>query len=225
MKVSVVIPAYNEGGYIEACLEHLSKQTVMPDEIIVVDNNSKDDTVEKARRFGVKVISEKEQGISYARNAGFDTAQYDIICRCDGDSRVPPDWIETIKNHFGAQPSLVGLTGPGQVYDHISIINSSPLIQSVTYHTLSRLLLGYDVLFGSNMAIPQRIWQSVRNEVCMDNTLVHEDMDLAIHIHPLGEILFDPKMIVGISSRRHKADPTHIIEYFHRWYKTIRHHR
>jgi len=55
MKVSVVVPAYNEEAYIGNCLESLTNQKVKPDEIIVVNNNSTDATVKIAKRFPVRI--------------------------------------------------------------------------------------------------------------------------------------------------------------------------
>ncbi|HEX8932548.1 MAG TPA: glycosyltransferase family A protein, partial [Patescibacteria group bacterium] len=100
MKISVIIPAYNEEKYIGACIESLLKQNRLPDEIIVVNNNSTDQTAAIASQYPVKVINEKEQGITPARNRGLNEAQYDIIARTDADTILPPDWIEKIKKHF-----------------------------------------------------------------------------------------------------------------------------
>ena len=97
MNISVVIPTFNEEKLLSKCLESLQKQTVKPFEIIVVDNNSTDTTAAIAKKMGVKVISEKNQGISFARNAGFNAAKGDIIARLDADTTALPNWIERIK--------------------------------------------------------------------------------------------------------------------------------
>ncbi len=69
--ISVVIPAYNEENYIEACLKSLRNQkTNVPYEIVVCDNNSTDRTVEIAKKYADKVVYERRQGIGYARNKG-----------------------------------------------------------------------------------------------------------------------------------------------------------
>ena len=64
MKVSVVIPVYNEKKRIKKCLDSLLSQSEKPDEIIVVDNNSTDSTVSIVRKYkGVNLVHEKKQGI------------------------------------------------------------------------------------------------------------------------------------------------------------------
>ena len=62
MKVSLIIPTYNEEDYIAACLESVMNQEYVPDEIIVVNNNSHDCTVDIASRYPVRVIHETTQG-------------------------------------------------------------------------------------------------------------------------------------------------------------------
>ena len=64
MKVSVVIPSYNEEKYIGRCLEGIALQIEKPDEVIVVDNNCTDKTVEIAEKFGATIIKEKKQGMT-----------------------------------------------------------------------------------------------------------------------------------------------------------------
>ena len=95
-----MIPAYNEGKYIKRALKSVINQQIEADEIIVVDNNSTDRTSEIAKKLGVKVIRERKQGMTPARDRGFNEAKYDIIARIDADVAVPPDWIKKIEKEF-----------------------------------------------------------------------------------------------------------------------------
>jgi glycosyltransferase involved in cell wall biosynthesis len=72
MKISIIIPVYNEAESLNACLDAIANQTIKPYEVIVVDNNSLDDTrlVAKAYDF-VTLISETKQGVVHARSTGF----------------------------------------------------------------------------------------------------------------------------------------------------------
>lgn len=116
MRVSVVIPTYNEEKNIEKCLKHFLTQEEKPDEIIIVDNNSTDKTVEIAKSYGVRIIKETTQGMIPARNAGFNAATYEIIVRTDADTYVPTDWIKRIKENFYDE-LLVGVCGTAHFYD------------------------------------------------------------------------------------------------------------
>ncbi len=101
LSLSLVIPAYNEERHLAACLDAVSRQAVMPSEVIVVDNNSTDRTAEIARSYPfVRVVQEPRQGIVFARNAGFDAARGDIIGRIDADTIIPSDWTKHVLAFF-----------------------------------------------------------------------------------------------------------------------------
>src|SRR5260221_7568754 len=93
LRISIIIPAYNEEGHLPACLDAIAAQTLKPDEVIVVDNNSTDKTVEIAKKYPfVKLLNEKRQGLRYTRNTGLDAATGDVIGRIDTDSILSPKW-------------------------------------------------------------------------------------------------------------------------------------
>jgi glycosyltransferase involved in cell wall biosynthesis len=180
MKVSVVIPAYNEELYIKKCLEGFSNQIEKADEIIVVNNNSTDNTVAIAEKYPVRIVNETTQGMIQARNRGFNEAKYEIIARTDSDTIVPPDWIKKIKQNF-ADPEVVAVSGLANVYDMTSHLSKQAAMQSLkSYMRLMKSTLGHDCLIGPNMAIRKEIWEQVKNTVLIDNHDVHEDIDLTI---------------------------------------------
>jgi glycosyltransferase involved in cell wall biosynthesis len=195
MKISVVIPTHNEEKYIGECLESIANQTEKPDEVIVVNNNCTDKTVEIAQKFNVTIILEEKQGITYARNAGFNAAQYEIIARTDSDTILPKDWISKIKKAF-EDPELGALSGP-------TSDSNRPATKGINYYPS---LMLFDVLsfifkngclYGPNMALRKSVWEKVKNDVCLDDKKVHEDIDLSIHLNKLTKIKFDNKLIVG----------------------------
>lgn len=221
MKVSVIIPVYNEEEYIEECLKSVLNQTQPADEIIVIDNNSTDKTPEILKKFPqVRVINEKKQGMIPARNKGFDSAKGDIIARTDADTRVPRNWIKRIKKHF-EDKDLMALSGPAQFYGLISNVEKLPM---TVYFRTFKQVLHHDCLFGPNISLRKSMWGKIKKEVCLDDHEVHEDVDLAIHIAKYGKVLFDYKLIVSSSPRRWKK-LTPYLEYPYRYLKTIQKHR
>ena len=91
MKISVVIPCYNEEGGIARVIPSLPASI---DEIIIVDNNSTDRTAEVARSLGATVIFERKKGYGSAYKAGLSAVTGDITVTMDGDGTYPADQIE-----------------------------------------------------------------------------------------------------------------------------------
>ncbi|MFD2873379.1 glycosyltransferase family 2 protein [Mucilaginibacter ximonensis] len=93
--ISVVIPAYNEEENIVPTLASLcNNKTSNPVEIIVVNNNSKDNTGPLVKACGVICVDEPNQGITNARNRGLKEARGKYILNADADTIYPKDWIE-----------------------------------------------------------------------------------------------------------------------------------
>jgi glycosyltransferase involved in cell wall biosynthesis len=93
--ISVVMPAYNEEENIVPTLASLCDNiTSNPVEIIVVNNNSQDNTVALVKACGVTCIDETKQGITNARNKGLSQATGKYILNADADTIYPRDWIE-----------------------------------------------------------------------------------------------------------------------------------
>jgi glycosyltransferase involved in cell wall biosynthesis len=120
MKISIVIPAYNEAeriqSCIESCLEFSTKNLL---EIIVVVNASTDNTERIAKRFStVRVVHERRKGTSYARQKGFECSHGDIIAFVDADTHIHAEWLNDIDREFTSNDELVCLSGPC-VYDDL----------------------------------------------------------------------------------------------------------
>jgi len=117
--VSVVISTYNRCNLLPSVLESVLAQEDTGDaryEIIVVDNNSTDQTRQVVESFiardprKIRYIFEKKQGLAYARNTGIAQARAPIIAFTDDDVRVARDWIAMIKRAFAehTEVSCVG---------------------------------------------------------------------------------------------------------------------
>ncbi len=222
MKVSLVIPCYNEQKYIASCLESAMQQVVPFDEIIIVNNNCTDRTMEIVSQFpSVRVISEKVQGMTPARNAGFRAATGDVIARTDADAILPSDWNLQIHKIF-ADDTVDALSGPGVVYDLFSFYKGNTSTRA--YATVMKFIFnGHETLVGFNMVLRKRMWDQVKPTVCLDDSKVHEDMDLALHIHAKGgHIEYRNDFFVFASARRLKQNPaSFFIEYPVRCAKTL----
>lgn len=224
MKISVVIPAYNEEKHIENCLDSLMKQERKPDEILVVDNNSTDSTAEIVRKYKtVTLIKEKKQGIIPTRNTGFDMAKGDIIARCDADTIVPENFVKNILEDFEKNNSIVAVSMPIMFYD-VPVIRRFRFLY-YPYMFVPKILLGHYCLVGPGMAVRKKIWNKIRPDLCTDEKAVHEDVDVSLHIEKYGKIFHDKNILVKASGRRPMYNPLSFFgEYTWRFFKMLWHH-
>jgi glycosyltransferase involved in cell wall biosynthesis len=108
-KISVIIPVKNEEDKIESCLKSLSIQTLRPYEIIVVVGNSTDNTVEKAKKYPVKIFYETYGTVGGARQVGLENAKGDFIAFTDADCIPEKDWLETELNVLKKNKNAAGV--------------------------------------------------------------------------------------------------------------------
>ena len=114
MDLSIIIPAFNEARYLPGTLEsiqrsseHLRAKTEVGVELIVVDNNSTDETASVAEDAGATVVPEPVQGIGRARNRGARAATSEVLVFVDADVRVPVTLLEAIHEAM-SDPDCLG---------------------------------------------------------------------------------------------------------------------
>ncbi len=197
-RVSVVVPARNEEDYIGACIDAILRQDPPPDEVIVVDNGSRDRTAEIARAKGVRVVHEPRPGLHLARQAGLEAARFEVVANTDADCIVLPGWIEAIKEAF-EDPEVVETYGPLELFE-------APW--------LDRVLAKY--LYPAFLWIMDRLGQpntaggnhAVRREVALAvggyDVPFGEDLHLMMKLKERGKIKYVPRQRVLTSGRRLK---------------------
>jgi glycosyltransferase involved in cell wall biosynthesis len=201
MKISIVIPVYNEAESLKACLEAIAAQNVAPYEVIVVDNNSTDETAKVARSFSfVRLLTETKQGVVHARNKGFNAARGTIIGRIDADTILPADWTEKVSKLF-KDKSITAISGAPHYYD-FALHGVANMADHKLRRHLSAQLGDVNFLWGANMAMRCSAWLKVRDELCNEADL-HEDFDLGIHLQQNGfYVAYDKELLAGVSARR-----------------------
>jgi glycosyltransferase involved in cell wall biosynthesis len=115
VKLSVIVPAFNESDYLPGLLSSLQVATLaLKDEgpsgdaveVIVVDNASTDGTATIAVDFGVKVVAVERRGIAIARNAGAAAATGDVLVFIDADYRVLPSFLTRLVHSYESDPAM-----------------------------------------------------------------------------------------------------------------------
>ena len=202
MKISLVIPAFNEEKYIGKCLDNaIENSDGKFYEIIVVDNASTDDTEMVAKmRPGTRVVREEQKGLTRARQRGFLEAGGDIIAWCDADTLIPVGWLEMIHKEFEKNPHLAVLSGPYVYYDIPKwqqflvrlywLILAMPAYWAIGYMTI-----------GGNFAIRKTVLEKMNGFDTMIE-FYGEDTDIARRAHKFGKVKFSPVFLTYTSGRR-----------------------
>lgn len=104
-KVSIIVPVYNVEQYLRRCIDSVLNQTFSDFELLLIDDGSKDNSVEicdeyAAKDSRIRVFHKENGGVSSARNLGLDNAKGEWIIFVDGDDSVAHDYIEAF--HFDA---------------------------------------------------------------------------------------------------------------------------
>lgn len=216
--VSVVIPVRDDAPHLRRCLRALAAQSVAPDEIVVVDNDSHDDSAAVARAAGARVVFCGERGIPAAAATGYDVARGDLILRLDADSIPAPTWVASMVEAL-SDPDVDAVTGGAVFHDGpASRRTSMARAFLTTYTTFAFPALGHTPLWGSNMAFRRRAWDDVRAEVHLDPEL-HDDLDLAYHLGERHRIRHVPGHHMRVSSRT--VEPRRFARCFRRGAGTV----
>ena len=202
MKISLIIPAYNEEKYIGRCLEQaINNAGKEYFEIIVIDNASTDRTREIASRFpGVRVVRESEKGLTRARQRGFVEARGDLLAYIDADTLPAAGWQSLILSEFADDPRLVCLSGPYIYYD---LPTSQQFLVKLFWLVLALpiyWLVGY-LAIGGNFVIRRETLERMSG---FDTTIKFygEDTDLARRASVFGKVKFNLNFAMPTSGRR-----------------------
>jgi len=212
MRLSVVIPCFNEEKNIGGLVEALKAQDFPRDdfEIIAVDNASADNTSEEARKAGAdKVLLEKNKGTNFARQAGFAASGGIIVAFIDADCLPPKDWLKKIYAVFEHDKNgEIGILSGPYRYDDLGFLMR--LFSDLWQRVMIVLIIIGDFFFrkkwaaalGGNMAVRRTALEAVGG---MDTkfTFFGDDSDTALRIRRAGyKAKFDRSIIVTSSARR-----------------------
>ena len=107
-----------------------------------------------------------------------------------------------LESAYEADPDVDILSGPCDCYGSTRLVPwLAETLYIGGYVWFVGLLLGHPPLFGSNLAMRADAWQRVRGTVHRDLRAIHDDLDLAIHVHPDQVVRFDKTLRVGVSAR------------------------
>jgi len=210
-KLSVLICTYNRADILEECLQSLTKQTAPPEvfEVLVINNNSTDHTQQVAESFvgkipNLRIILETQQGLSYARNRGYEEARANWVLYLDDDALASENLVEraisTIANHDFQMFGGVALPWykypkPAWYKDQYVATNELP------YSTVSQIH-GNQYAIGCIMVIKKSLFErfggfDVRLGMTGKTIAYNEEIELQQRFRKHGiAIAHDPELII-----------------------------
>jgi glycosyltransferase involved in cell wall biosynthesis len=237
MQASVVICTYNRAGSLAKTLQSLKQMAVPPDlewELIVVDNNSTDNTREvlgefaRTSEFRVQYVFEPKQGLCHARNTGVANATGEIIAFTDDDVRVAPEWLRELANTFD-EYHCMGVGGRSiPAWDGLS--KPDWLITAGPYSLVSGPILDFNLgeeakelrvaPWGLNMAFRKIAFEKYglfRTDLGVSGAggLLGEDTEFGKRLLASGDrIMYSPKAIVFHPVEQKRITRGYFLRYY-----------
>lgn len=213
LKISFVIPAYNEASRIGGCIDSIHKELVHTPceaEIVVINNASTDNTREVAMAMpGVRVVDEPRKGLVMARQAGFEHSSGELIANIDADVLLPPGWLKRVLQEFEANPKLVTLSGPFIYFDispfHRGLVKVFYFFAYILYLINRFVLRVGSMVQGGNFVLRRDALERV-NGYDTSITFYGEDTDVARRLNKVGAVKWSFKLPVYTSGRRLKGE-------------------
>lgn len=227
-KISVVICTYNRSDLLQMAIQSVCDQTanITEFELIVVDNNSSDNTSEIVANFSalhsnIKYIKELNQGLSYARNRGYAESLADYVAYLDDDAKANSNWVEkAIKLIETYEPDAFG----GPIYPYY--LTQKPdwfkdEYQTFNLYDYTGLMKKEHSLSGSNMIFKKEILQefdgfSVNLGMKGNKQAYGEESDLIERLKDAGKkIYYDQKLSVLHLVPEHKLNPIFFLSFYY----------
>ena len=232
LSIGVIVCAHNEARYLPACLHSLLAQTRRPDEILVVNNASTDETRAVALQIPhVRVVDEPRKGLVIARETGRLASTGDVLIYVDADCRAPLTWLERIEARFAADPALLALSGPYRYYDwdwwgRLLIRAYDFTLAPATQVLVKYLLRIGTVFYGGNFAVRREALERIGG---FDTSIEFhgEDTNLGRRLFAVGKVGLFHDCFLHTSARRYVAmgKGTVIRLYVRNFTSELLHHR
>jgi len=196
-KISVIIPVYNGERTLPECLSSVLNQTHPADEIILVDNNSTDNTKKIIQEFQqkskkIKYVFERYKSRGAARNAGIRISNGNIILMTDSDCVAPKNWISEITEPIAKEGEFIVMGTEDDIVNNFWTRN----YQKQVFKMYDELVDGdyiTDYLDTKNVAFKSEFIKKILFDPALKNC---EDLELSIRVKKNYKIRFIPKVKV-----------------------------
>ncbi len=213
MKISFVVPAYNEETLLPASLAAILQEISRASyrlgedaEIVVVNNASTDRTREVAEKVrGVVVVDEPRKGLVQARWTGFEASTGELIANIDADTIIPAGWLDEVIRQFERRQSLVALSGPYKYYGvptRVNVVVGAYYRLAFLMYLMNRFVLNAgSMLQGGNFVVNRAAMLAIGSPNSRFS-FYGEDTDLARRLSKVGGVKFTFRLPAASSGRR-----------------------
>lgn len=182
--ISVVIPVYNGENYIDKCLTNILNQTYKNLEILIINDGSTDNTskiLEKYKDKRIRIINQKNMGLTMSRNVGLDNFRGDYLYFVDVDDYIEPDTIEYLYNLSIKYSSDIATCRCIDVYnfnkvikhkkEKISVISGEDMIKKVLI-SRNREVAAWNKLISRKVVKDIRLEKRINDDICFTYRLM-----------------------------------------------------
>jgi len=239
MKVSIIIPLFNQWGYTKKCLEKIFEVGSKVDfEVITVDNASTDETSKGLESFGekIKVIKNKENlGFAKASNQGAKISKGEYLLFLNNDTEPTKNWMEKLVEELDQNPEVVAvgskLLFPNGTIQHAGVVFGE---DKIPYHIYSKergekdfvnKKRNFQAVTAACMLVRREIFEKLGG-FSEDYKNSFEDIDLCLRIGELGgKIVYCPESVVyhfeSITEGRFKNNDENLKIFLKKWQNKI----
>ena len=213
MKISFVVPAYNEQALLTRSLTAIRDEIARAGqvlgrdaEIIVVNNASTDDTRKVAEAVaGVRVVDEPRKGLVQARWCGFEASSGELIANIDADTIIPPGWLNEVMRQFGRAGGLVAISGPYTYYGvprRVNLVVGTYYRVAYLAYLINRFVLNAGSMMQGGNFVVRRTAMLRLGTPDLRFSFYGEDTDLARRLLKVGGVKFTFRLPAQSSGRR-----------------------
>ena len=176
-KFSIIVPVYNVEKYIKKCLDSIMNQTYKDYEVIVINDGTKDHSMDIVKKYPVKIINQKNKGLSGARNAGAKEAKGEYLIFVDSDDYLNENLLEEIAKSLENKPDIVRYQIQ-EVYEDGKIIpyNEEPFYNKTGQEAFELITKYHYVEVAWSMAIKNSYYK--KEKFKFKEKAIHEDFGL-----------------------------------------------
>ena len=202
--ISIIVPVYNAAQYLPKCIESILAQTYTHFELLLLDDGSKDNSLEICNDYAkqdarIKVLSHPNMGVSATRNRGIEHAQGEYISFVDSDDWVKSNYLQVL--YDALQPNLGhGLVIAGfercskEIITPISLqtilLNQKQIIDIVLKYLNSDIFYTFGKLFDKSLIIQKNLRFVTEISCCEDLFFILDYANYAGYIHVVGENVY-----------------------------------